>query len=62
MHSSYPRQSRLPLLRAIALGLCASIVLAACGLDGAGDTINSSSGSGNGTIGSGSSGGVASGT
>jgi 6-phosphogluconolactonase (cycloisomerase 2 family) len=37
-------------------------VLAACGLDGAGDTINSSSGSGNGTIGSGSSGGVASGT
>jgi 6-phosphogluconolactonase (cycloisomerase 2 family) len=62
MHSSYPRQSRLRLLRAIALGLCASIVLAACGLDGAGDTINSSSGSGNGTIGSGSSGGVASGT
>jgi hypothetical protein len=53
------------MLRALALGLCATVVLAACGpagLDGAGDTINSSSGSGNGSIGSGSNGGTSSGS
>jgi 6-phosphogluconolactonase len=51
------------MLRAMALGLCATVLLAACGngLDGAGDTINSSGGSGNGSIGSGSGGGGSSG-
>src|SRR3984957_12707996 len=65
MHSSYPRRSALSVLRTTALCLCATVLLAACnaeGLDGAGDTINSSSGSGNGSIGGGSSGGVAKGT
>ena len=65
MRFSHPRPSALAMLRAIALGFCATVVLAACGsegLDGAGDTINSSSGSGNGTIGGGSSGGVSSGS
>lgn len=65
MHSSHPRQSAFAMLRALALSTCATVVLAACGpagLDGANYTINSSSGSGNGTIGGGSSGGTSSGS
>lgn len=53
------------MLRAMAFGVCATVVLAACGpegLDGGAYTLNSSSGSGNGSIGSGSSGGTSSGS
>jgi trimeric autotransporter adhesin len=60
MHLSDPRHSRFATLRALALAVCVGAAAAACGpagLDGAGDTINSSSGSGNGSINGGSSGG-----
>jgi len=60
MHLTDPRHARLVTLRALALAMCASAMVAACGpagLDSAGDTINSGNGSGNGSISGSSSGG-----
>ena len=54
MHLTDPRHPRFATLRALALAICASAIVAACGpagLDSAGGTINSGNGNGNGSIG-----------
>jgi 6-phosphogluconolactonase (cycloisomerase 2 family) len=53
MHLTDPRRPRVHALRALALAVCASATLAACGptgIDGAGATINGGNGGGNGSI------------